>query len=53
MSSRGQGAFQELQRGVVRAGAIVDGHGHAGEVVRLAQRAVEGDQRLGGHRRAQ
>ncbi len=46
-----QDAFQALQRRVVRAGFLVDADRHAGEVARLLNVFVKGQDRLRAHRR--
>src|SRR2546425_786808 len=48
-----QRALQALQRGVVRAGLVVDAHRHAGQVARFLKRRIEADDRLRADRRTQ
>ena len=47
------GAFEHLQRRVVRAGQLLHHDRHVGEVARHLQRVLEGQDRLRRHRRAQ
>src|SRR3989475_487679 len=48
-----QHALQALQRGVVRAGLVVDADRHPGEVARFLERRIEADDRLRADRRTQ